>query len=156
MQRCQKGSKRRRNKWSLRPVSSQSRSQLLSSPTKRSTTMPRLASVYTKRTIAMTYIRNSFCRYYHYTREKKRNQFLRRRQKVFFAAIWKTRFIKCKLNTQPNTCCNFLSQPNGSGINKIAGLNEIMQTDGQCTQMYRAIIVSFHDCPINRITIFSR
>lgn len=82
-----------------------------------------------------------------YPRKRERYQFRRRRQRVFFAPISKMRFIKCKLDTQSNTCCNFLSQPNGSGINKIAGLNEIIQTDGRCTQMYRAIIVSFHDCP---------
>lgn len=44
-----------------------------------------VASVYTRRTITMTYIRNSFRRYYHYTREKERNQLGRRRQSILCA-----------------------------------------------------------------------
>lgn len=114
-----------------------SRSQLLRSPTKRSTTMPRcLASVYPERTI--TIYDDLYPKFISpilslSPRERERDQFRgRRRQSILCTYFEEMRFIKCKLNTQVNTCYNFLDRPNRSMANKIVRFNEIMYTDCRC------------------------
>lgn len=111
----QRDSKRPRNKWFLRPVSSSSRSQLLRFPSKRSTRLSGFRLFRKITNYTTTYTRNSFHRYCHYPRQKNASD-------RFLAFISTSRFKMRELNTRLTHVVIFSLDPEGQELTRSRGL----------------------------------